>query len=102
MEPNPPPPPIPSLPPRLAYEVAAGVLKRSRRDLKVAEFDLRNRIRDAVALSFKRKGDGLDPYATDVLLAIGRLAIKVDLIKSKVAADRVAEQAALLNPPANG
>lgn len=92
----------PNLPPVLAYQVAAGILKRSRRDLKVAEIDLANRVRDAVALSFKRKGDGVEPYDETTLASIGRLAIKVDLLKAKVASARRDEQAALLNTPANG
>lgn len=76
--------------------------RKARTDHKAAARNLDNAIRDAVALSFKRKGNGSEPFDVATLMAIGRLSILANLAKANADARRVATQAALLNIPANG
>jgi hypothetical protein len=73
----------------------------ARKAAKAAERFLANAVRDAVALSFKREGDGLERYAAADLINLGRLAIKADLERQRVRHARAATQAALLATPAN-
>lgn len=72
----------------------------AKKEFKAAETYLANAIRDAVALSFKREGDGLERYDEADLRNIGRLAIKANLHKAKLAHRKAATQSALLNPNA--
>jgi len=79
-----------------ALRSATAALREAKRDAAKAERFLANAVRDAVALSFKREGDGLERYSADDLIALGRLAIAANMRRAAVAHRRAAEQAALL------
>jgi hypothetical protein len=67
----------------------------AKKEFKAAEKYLANAIRDAVALSFKREGDGLDRYDEADLRNIGRLAIKAHMHKARLAMRKADTQSAL-------
>lgn len=75
--------------------------RQAKKELKAAEMYLGIAITNAVALSFKREGEGLERYDEADLRNIGRLAIKANMLKAKVAHRKAATQAALLNRPAS-
>ena len=66
----------PTTTPADALRSASAALRDAKAAAVNAERFLANAVRDAVALSFKREGNGLERYSADDLIALGRLAAK--------------------------